>query len=213
VISRSGNVIPNSGRYPSRVPPNSATGSPDGPGAPAMTWWERVKFALVRPPDDDARVTKPDERSAGEIEASIRTADVKERAIGLIAAPLAAVIGIAISSASIDYAKTHHQSLTVYDELTYVILGLSVLMLATAWWRKRLFLGITMALYGLAVFNLHYWGFGIPFLLAGSWYLVRAYRLQQALKRAQGGTAPARRTTTTTSAARPRPSKRYTPPT
>ena len=180
-----------------------------------MTWWERLKFALVRPPDDDARETKPDERSAEEIEASIRTADDKERAIGLIAAPLAAVIGIAISSASIDYAKTHHQSLTVYDELTYVILGLSVLMLATAWWRKRLFLGITMALYGLAVFNLHYWGFGVPFLMAGSWYLVRAYRLQQALKRAQGaGTAPVRRTTTGGSgAARPRASKRYTPPT
>jgi hypothetical protein len=177
-----------------------------------MTWWERVKFALVRPPDDDAQETRPDERSPDELEATIKRADDKERAIGLIAAPLAAVIGLAISSASIDYAKTHHQSLMVYDELTYVILGLSVLMLAAAWWRKRLFLGIAMALYGLAVFNLHYWGFGIPFLLAGSWYLVRAYRLQQALKRAQGGTAPTRRTTTT-SAARPRSNKRYTPPT
>ena len=195
------------------MPSNPAASTPHGSAAPALTWWERVKFALVRPPEEDARETKTDDRSAEEIEATIRTADDKERAIGLIAAPLAAVIGIVISSASIDYAKTHHQSLTVYDELTYVILGLSVLMLATAWWRKRLFLGITMALYGLAVFNLHYWGFGIPFLLAGSWYLVRAYRLQQALKRAQGGTAPARRTTTTTSAARPRPSKRYTPPT
>ena len=208
-------MIPNPGRYPFPVPPNPATGSPDGPGAPAMTWWERVKFALVRPPDDDVRETKADERSVEELEAAIKRADDKERAIGLIAAPLAAVIGIVISSASIDYAKTHHQSLTVYDELTYVILGLSVLMLATAWWRKRLFLGITMALYGLAVFNLHYWGFGVPFLMAGSWYLVRAYRLQQALKRAQGaGTAPVRRTTTGGSgAARPRASKRYTPPT
>jgi hypothetical protein len=197
------------------MPSNPAASTPHGSAAPALTWWERVKFALVRPPEEDARETKTDDRSAEEIEATIRTADDKERAIGLIAAPLAAVIGIVISSASIDYAKTHHQSLTVYDELTYVILGLSVLMLATAWWRKRLFLGITMALYGLAVFNLHYWGFGVPFLMAGSWYLVRAYRLQQALKRAQGaGTAPVRRTTTGGSgAARPRASKRYTPPT
>ena len=43
-----------------------------------------------------------------------------------------------------------------------------------------------MALYGLSIFNLHYWGFGVPFLLFGSWYLVRAYRLQQKLKLAQG---------------------------
>ena len=206
-------MIPKVGLYHLSVPSNPAGSTPEGTGVPAMTWWERVKFALVRPPDDDARETKPDERSAEEIEASIRTADDKERAIGLIAAPLAAVIGIAISSASIDYAKTHHQSLAVYDELTYVILGLSVLMLATAWWRKRLFLGITMALYGLAVFNLHYWGFGIPFLLAGSWYLVRSYRLQQALKRAQGGSTASARRMTAGTGARPRPSKRYTPPT
>ena len=195
------------------MPSNPAASTPHGSAAPALTWWERVKFALVRPPEEDARETKTDDRSAEEIEAAIKTADDKERAIGLIAAPLAAVIGIVISSASIDYAKTHHQSLTVYDELTYVILGLSVLMLATAWWRKRLFLGITMALYGLAVFNLHYWGFGIPFLLAGSWYLVRAYRLQQALKRAQGGRTASARRMTASNGARPRPSKRYTPPT
>ena len=191
------------------MPSNHSAANSEGDAAPAMTRWERLKYAMVQP-DDGEREVKQDNRSADEIEAAIKRADDKERAIGLIAAPLAAVIGIVISSASIDFAKTHHQSLTVYDELTYVILGLSVLMLATAWWRKRLFLGITMALYGLAVFNLHYWGFGIPFLLAGSWYLVRAYRLQQALKRAEGGnTAPARRTT----GVRPRASKRYTPPT
>jgi len=206
-------VIPKVGLYHLSVPSNPAGSTPEGSGVPTMTWWERLKFALVRPPDDDVRETKADERSVEELEAAIKRADDKERAIGLIAAPLAAVIGIVISSASIDYAKTHHQSLTVYDELTYVILGLSVLMLATAWWRKRLFLGITMALYGLAVFNLHYWGFGIPFLMAGSWYLVRAYRLQQALKRAQGGRTASARRMTASNGARPRPSKRYTPPT
>ena len=58
-------------------------------------------------------------------------------------------------------------------------------MLATAWFRKRLYLGIAMALYGLSVFNLHFWGFGVPFILVGAWYLVRAYRLQQKLKLAR----------------------------
>ena len=42
-----------------------------------------------------------------------------------------------------------------------------------------------MALYGLSIFNLHFWGFGVPYLLFGSWYLVRAYRLEQKLKLAK----------------------------
>ena len=103
-----------------------------------------------------------------------------------MAAPLAAIIGLLISSDTIQHAKATHQSVTVYDELTYVILGLSVLILVSSLLRKRLFQGITLALFGLAIFNLHFWGFGVPFLLAGAWYLVRAYRLQQALKRAEG---------------------------
>jgi hypothetical protein len=79
-------------------------------------------------------------------------------------------------------------------------------------WRKRLFLGISMALFGLAVFNLHYWGFGVPFLLAGAWYLVRAYRFQQELKRAETGSPPPR-AKRSTNGSRPRSNKRYTPPT
>ncbi len=80
-----------------------------------------------------------------------------------------------------------------------------------------MFLGIALALYGLAVFNLHYWGFGVPFLLAGAWYLVRAYRLSQELKRVGGS----RRVAVERSeppgqpwraGPRPRPNKRYTPP-
>jgi len=62
-----------------------------------------------------------------------------------------------------------------------------------------------MALYGLTVFNLHYWGFGVPFILFASWYLVRAYRLQRELKEATA--------TAGGGAGGPRPSKRYTPPT
>ncbi len=158
--------------------------------------------------------TVADGRSVEELEEAIRHSDDKERTIGLVAAPLAAIIGIVISSASIDYARSHHLSVTVYDELTYVILGMSVLILVTSLLRKRLFQGITMALYGLAVFNLHYWGFGIPFLLGGAWYLVNAYRLQQALKRAQPAPTPPRRNgARAANGPRPRPSKRYTPPT
>ncbi len=39
-----------------------------------------------------------------------------------------------------------------------------------ALWRKRLFMGILAAMYGLAIFNLHYWGFGVPFVMVGAWY-------------------------------------------
>ena len=92
---------------------------------------------------------------------------------------------------------------------------MSVLILVSSLLRKRLFQGITMALFGLAVFNLRFWGFGVPFLLAGAWYLVRAYRLQQALKRAQGDapSPPPRNGSRPANGARPRPNKRYTPPT
>ena len=64
-------------------------------------------------------------------------------------------------------------------------MALALLMLGAAWFRKRLLLGIAMALYGLSIFNLHYWGFGFPFILAGAWYLVRAYRLSEKLKHAK----------------------------
>jgi len=72
------------------------------------------------------------------------------------------------------------------------------------------------ALYGLSLFNLPpYWGFGFPYILAGAWLLVRAYRLQRDLKEAKG--EPTRygppRGSGTNGAGRPRPNKRYTPPT
>jgi len=179
-----------------------------------MTRWQRLKYTIVRPDDeaDDKAVTE--DRSVEELEDTIARSDDKERAIGLVAAPLAALVGIIISSASIDYARNHHQSTTVYVELTYMILLMAVLILVTSLLRKRLFQGITLAIYGLGVVNLHYWGFGIPFLMAGAWYLVRAYRLQQALKRAEAGQSGApKRSPRTTNGSRPRPNKRYTPPT
>jgi hypothetical protein len=90
-------------------------------------------------------------------------------------------------------------------------------MLVMAMLRKRLFLGIVMALYGLAVFNLHYWGFGVPFIMGGAWLLVRAYRLQRDLREATGepsrpgvrGSGGGANPRTSSSKA----NKRYTPPT
>jgi Ca2+/Na+ antiporter len=181
-----------------------------------MTLWERIKYSMVRPDDDPSEPEEEVIRPVEEIEANISRSNDKERAIGLVAAPVAALIGLIISSASINYAKTHNQSVAVYDKLTYVLLGLAALILITSWLRKRLFQGITLALYGLAIFQLHYtyFGFAAPFLLAGAWYLVRAYRLQQELKRAQaaGPDAPRPKTNPGT-APRPRRNKRYTPPT
>jgi hypothetical protein len=185
-----------------------------------MTRWERFKYTIVRPDDAaDDKKGVTDERSVEELEHAVERSDDKERAIGLVAAPLAAFVGIIISSASINYAKGHHLSTSLYTELTYVILAMSVLILLSSLWRKRLFQGITLALYGLAVVNLRYWGFGIPFLMAGAWYLVRAYRLQQALRRAEANDprpSSAKRDPSNgprPNDVRPRSNKRYTPPT
>ena len=182
-----------------------------------MTVWERLKYSMVRPDDDPKEVKEVEIRPVEEIQADIARSNDKERAIGLVAAPVAALIGLIISSASVNYAKTHNMSTSVYDKLTYVLLGLSVLVLLTSWLRKRMFQGITLALYGLAIFQLHYtyFGFAAPFLLAGAWYLIRAWRLQQELKVAEaaGPQAPRPKGATTNAAApRPRRNKRYTPP-
>ena len=160
-----------------------------------MTLWERIKYSMVKP-DDEPGATKetPPDRDLAAIKEEIGRSSDKERAIGLVAAPIAAVVGIAISTASLNYAKSHNESLTVYKELTYVLLGLAVLILVASWLRKRMFQGITLALFGVAVFQLHYTylGFAAPFVLAGAWYLVRAYRLQQELKRVESDGAVAR---------------------
>lgn len=189
--------------------------NPGGNDVPRMSAWQRMKYTFVQPDAIESDKAVADDRSVEELQDAIRRSDDKERAIGLIAAPLAALVGIIISSATISNAKNLHQSTTVYVELTYVILGMAVLILVASMLRKRLFQGVTMALYGLAVFNLRFWGFGVPFLLAGAWYLVRAYRLQQALKKAEAADAPPRPKSANPSSGSPRPrrNKRYTPPT
>ena len=194
-------------------------GNSAGGDAPELTRWERLKYTFVRPDDEPGQAKAvTDDRTVEELEAEIPTTNDKERAIGLVVAPVAAIVGLVISGASVNYAKTHHQSTGVYEKLTYVLLGLAVLILVTSLLRKRMFQGITIALFGLAVFQLKYSyvGFAAPFILVGAWYLVRAYRLQQALKLAQaaGGSGPARpKGSTRANGARPRPNKRYTPPT
>jgi len=158
---------------------------------------DRLRSAIMKPVEPDAASTdKASDKplSVEELEATLRSATDKERLIGLLAAPLAAAIGILVISALIvndppallknGQVNRLHVSLSLYHDLGAVLLALSVLMLATAMFRKRLYLGILMALYGLAVFNLHYWGFGVPFIMGGAWLLVRAYRLQRDLREA-----------------------------
>lgn len=140
-------------------------------------------------PADDHEPMSPEE-----LEEAVHSATDKERLVGLIAAPIAAAISFVVGAALVanDPAahlkggalNPHHVSVSLYHELELVLLALSVGILAFSMLRKRTLLGIVTALYGLALFNMHYWGFGIPFVMAGAWYLVRSYRLNRELKEA-----------------------------
>jgi hypothetical protein len=185
-------------------------------GKPALG--QRLKSAFLKPEDPEAPPrksgTEVPTRSVEELEVAAKSADDKERLIGLFAAPFAAIIGILVITDLIDHDPRTgrlHVSISLYHELTLVLLGLAVVMLATAWFRKRLYLAITMALYGLAIFNLHYWGFGVPYVFVGAWLMVRSYRLQRDLREATGGKQS--RASRSATGAGPLPSKRYTPPT
>jgi hypothetical protein len=184
---------------------------------------DRLRSAFLKPVEPGAVEEAPvTPRSVEELEEDIRVADDTERLLGLVAAPMAAALGILIINLLISHdpgpylkgglVNPQHVSVSLYHSLTLVLLGLAVLMLVMGWLRKRLFLGIVMSLYGLAVFNLHYWGFGIPFILGGAWLLVRAYRVQRELRVATGD-LPSRRAGGGAAVARPRANKRYTPPT
>jgi hypothetical protein len=189
---------------------------------------DRLRNAFLKPlpPGSESSAKESSKsRSPAELEEVLRVADDKERVIGLIAAPFAAAIGILVIGALISNdpaallpsgaVNKLHVPPSTYHELLVVLLALSVMMLATAFFRKRLFLGITTALYGLALFNMHYWGFGIPFLLCGSWLLVRSYRAQKDLKLATAAGQGLRTSTSRaggSGAGRNRPNKRYTPP-
>jgi hypothetical protein len=192
---------------------------------------ERLRDSLVKPvePARPSQATGGDgPRSVEELEAAVKSADDRERLVGFAAAPLAAIITIVVTANLIadDPAARRkngtlnpaHVSVSLYHELAVVLVVLTVLILVTAMLRKRLFLGLAMAMFGLAIFDLHGWGFGIPYILGGSWFLVRAYRLQRELRDATGG-APSRSGGPGSRAggpgaggARPGPNKRYTPP-
>jgi hypothetical protein len=189
----------------------------DPPSKPSL--WLRFQTAIVKPDDPDSpkgRTAEP-EQSVEELEAAVARADDKERNIGFIAAPIGAVVALLISANLINHAKSLGESTSVYQTLTFVLLGMTVLILVTSWLRKRLFMGILLAMFGLGIFNLRFWGFGIPFLMAGAWLLVRAYRLQKKLRLAGGGSksayGPPNSRLPSAGGVLPRPNKRYTPPT
>ena len=189
---------------------------------------ERLRGAVLKPVDADADAPTPpsaDDMSVEELEQAIKFADDKERLVGLLAAPFAAIIGLVIHSdliardhvVRLQDGRTGYQvNPAYYHDVLLVLLVLSVLMVATAWFRKRLFLGIVLVLYSVTVFNLrHYFGFAIPYALAAAWLLVRSFRLQRALRAATAGSSgPARMPDRGRggSSARPGSSKRYTPP-
>ncbi|HVA10058.1 MAG TPA: hypothetical protein VNG12_25320, partial [Acidimicrobiales bacterium] len=162
---------------------------------------ERLRSAVLKPADPTSATTTPGAGSTTpgaapmeELEASAKRADDKERLIGLVAAPLAAAVGVVVISTLISndpaqylangHANPKYVTVGIYHELLVVLLALALAMMAAAWFRKRLYLGIAMALYGLAVFNLHYWGFGVPFVMGGAYYLVSSYRLNRTLREA-----------------------------
>lgn len=197
----------------------------DSPSEKPSTW-QRLRGAMLkpdaegRPPADETKVDGKVPTTVDELESAVARADDKERLVGLIMAPLAAAIAVLITGSLISNdPKAHlasgainkaHVNPSLYLELGAVTAGLAVLMLVMAMLRKRLYLGIVMALYGLSIFNLHFWGFGIPFIMAGAWFLVRAYRLQSRLKEAKAG-APGQ---IVRGPSGPRTAnKRYTPPT
>ena len=205
------------------MPANRGTGSSGDDGVP-MTRWERLKYAMVKP--DDAHDARPatDERSAEELQFAIHYADDRERAVGLIAGPIAALISFIVVNADISRnsqpppttAPKNFVPASTYHWVLLVFLALSLIILVSAWWRKRMAMAIALALYGVGLFQLGWLGFAVPFVLAGAWYLVRAFRLQQAVKKAEAAEAgPARSNGHAASGSKPRAraNRRYTPPT
>jgi hypothetical protein len=202
---------------------------PDEGGPEDLSRWQRFTGSLsnmmLKPAvaaesaTGEDRPKAPEPTTVEEIEAAVKSCNDKERLIGLVAAPVAAGIVFLVASALVHNDPAHYLASGAlnphwtnpsdYTELGLLTLALALVMLGGAWFRKRLVIGVAAALYGLSFFNLHYWGFGVPYILIGSWYLVRAYRLSQKLKMARAGITPTRGS----SRAPSQPNKRYTPPT
>jgi hypothetical protein len=180
---------------------------------------QRMEKAFLKPVEPkEAPPGAGQARSSLEDLEAAKYSDDQERLVGLSMAPLAGLIAIVVATHQLSnnppaylpsgQPNPRHLSPALTHEVELVLLALAAAILVSSLLRRRLFTGIAAALYGLAIFNLHWWGFGIPFVFAGAWFLVRAYRVQQAVKAASaepgagGSSGPA-----------PPPSKRYTPPT
>jgi hypothetical protein len=176
------------------------------PDKPSLS--ERFTRAVIKA-DNRERPESDGPETVEELEDAVARMDDRERLIGLAAAPLAGVVAIIVVST---YGTKAGKAPSAHASLALALFALALVALACAWFRKRLYLGVVFALYGLSVFNLHYWGFGVPFLLIGSWYLVRAYRLQQKLKVAKEEGVTGSGSGSGGTARRAQPNKRYTPP-
>jgi hypothetical protein len=186
----------------------------NGQVKPSLT--TRLRNAVMRPedPEERARAQGAYELSGAELEIEEKRLNDKERAIGLAVGPLATLIAFLVMHALVasdpparlsDGALNKlHVSLSTYSDLFLVLIVLSFGISAMALWRRRLYLGIVTSLYGLSIFNLHYWGFGVPFVMVGAWYLVRAYRLRRNLRESTATSAPSM-------TSRPRSNKRGCP--
>ena len=142
--------------------------------------------------------------------------------IGLLAAPIAAAIALLVVASLVAHDPSAlysngqidklHVNPSLYDELGAVTLALALLMLGAAWFRKRILIGIAMALYGLSIFNLHYWGFGLP--VHPGRRLVPGAGLPSVgeAQARQGGRSIGGAGGRGSTASRPQSSKRYTPP-
>jgi hypothetical protein len=168
---------------------------------------DRLKRAVLKPVDADEPTGSDEPQSLEELQAAEKSADDKERIIGLTAAPVAAGIALLEVHNQLINNKAHAGT---YNTLLLILFALAMAMLVGAWFRKRMVMAIAMALYGLSVVNLKLWGFGVPFILIGAWMLVRASRAHRAVKDATGGASASG--PSSNGAAAPKPSKRYTPP-
>ena len=182
-----------------------------------MSLWQRVKYSMVEP-DDDPVTRKEGQpvRPVEEIQEDLRRSNDKERTIGLVAAPVAAIVGIAISTASINYARTLQPERSCLRRADVRPPrtrrpdpgGIAVAQAPVSGDHGR-----TVRSGRLPV-HYTYVGFAAPFILVGAWYMVRAYRLQQELERSEADVGGVRRNSASPSrGARPRPNKRCTPPT
>ncbi len=112
----------------------------DDPDKPSLS--ERLTRLFLKAETGGER-PDPYPTSVEGLEEAIARADDKERLIGLIAAPLAGGIGLLVAQSLAAHGTTKAASSTS-QVLAISLLVLAAAMLASAWFRKRLYLGIAM---------------------------------------------------------------------